>query len=96
MYDNRFDGRCDGFDGFDGWDYGPGFDGFDGRGHCGPDVIIDRVASKTVPVAVEFKRVHKHTFETEKPLPPRRLIERPVPYRGRGRGYGYGYGRYGY
>ena len=88
MYD-KFDGRCDcrdGFDGFDGWDYG---DGFDGREFCERPVIIDRVASKTVPVAVEFKRVHKHTFETEEPLPKRRLIERPVRR-------GYGYGRYGY
>ena len=81
------------FDRFDGWDFGPGFDG---HGYdCGRDVIIDRVASKTVPVAVEFKRVHRHMFETEEPLPPRRLIERPVrPYGNRcgyGRGYGYGY-----
>ena len=87
MYDNKFDG-------FDGWDYGPGFDGFDGfDGRRCDDVIVDRVASKTVPVAVEFERVHKHMFETREPLPPRRLIERPVPRYGRcGRGYGYGYG----
>ncbi|MCL2071567.1 MAG: hypothetical protein FWH07_04955 [Oscillospiraceae bacterium] len=86
MCENRFDG----FGGFDGWDYGPdGFDGFDGERECyGRDVIIDRVASKTVPVAVEFKRVHKHQFVTEEPLPKRRLIERPVR-RGYGPGYGY-------
>ena len=91
MYENER------FDAFDGWNFEPGYEGLGRNGFCGQDVIVDHVCSKTVPVAVEFKRVHKHMFETEEPLPPRRLIERPARRCGNGYvpGYGCGYNGYG-
>ena len=82
MYEDNYKG----FEGFEGWNFEAGYEGLGRQTACGRDVIVDHVASKTVPVAIEFKRVHKHMFETEEPLPPRRLIERPAyrcgyPYR---------------